>query len=219
LVTVTWQLLRDKAPKFLMGFRDVTNATNERTVIATTIPLSAVGHTMPLYFSRENIQKIICFQANWSTLVFDFIARQKVGGTHLTYSYLKQLPFLSPDQYTSADIDYILPRVLELGYTAYDMKPWAEALGYYGEPFSWNEERRHQLKCELDAYYAHLYGLTRDELRYILDPADVMGENFPSVTFPVLKRKEIEKYGEYKTQRLVLEAYDQISERKKMTID
>ena len=75
-----------------------------------------------------------------------------------------------------------------------------------------NPERRHQLKSELDAYYAKLYGLTRDELRYILDLADVMGEDYPSETFRVLKTKEIKEYGEYRTQRLVLEAVDALAE-------
>ena len=66
------------------------------------------------------------------------------------------------------------------------------------------------LFAELDAYYAHLYGLTRDELRYILDPADVMGPDYPSETFRVLKNNEIRQFGEYRTQRLVLEAWDRL---------
>ena len=71
-------------------------------------------------------------------------------------------------------------------------------------------QRRAILRAELDAYYAHLYSLERDELRYILDPSEVMGDAFPSLTFPGLKRKELERYGEYRTQRLVLEAYDSL---------
>lgn len=47
------------------------------------------------------------------------------------------------------------------------------------------------LRAELDAYYAKLYGLNRDELRYILSPADVYGDAFPSKTFWVLKNNEI----------------------------
>ena len=90
------------------------------------------------------------------------------------------------------------------------MKPFAEALDYHGEPFKFTPERRHQLKSELDAYYAKLYGLTRNELRYILDPADVMGTDYPSETFRVLKSKEMKEFGEYRTQRLVLEAWDKI---------
>ena len=57
------------------------------------------------------------------------------------------------------------------------------------ESFRWDEVRRAQLRAELDAYYARLYGLTRDELRYILDPKEVHGEDFPGETFRVLKEK------------------------------
>ncbi|HNH45194.1 MAG TPA: hypothetical protein PK633_14030 [Agitococcus sp.] len=103
-----------------------------------------------------------------------------------------------------------MPRVLELTYTAYDLKGWAEDLGYEAEPFTFNLERRALLRAELDAYYAKLYGLTRDELRYILDPADVMGADYPSETFRVLKNNDIKAYGEYRTGRLVLEAWDRL---------
>ena len=78
------------------------------------------------------------------------------------------------------------------------------------ELFRWDEVRRTQLRAELDAYYAHLYGLTCDELRYILDPKEVHGEDFPGETLRVLKEKEVRLYGEYRTRRLVLEAWDGI---------
>ena len=57
---------------------------------------------------------------------------------------------------------------------------------------------------------ALLYGLECDELRYILDPQELHGENFPGETFRVLKEKENLKYGEYRTRRLVLETYDRL---------
>jgi hypothetical protein len=140
--------------------------------------------------------------------VLDFNARNKIGGTHLTYSYLKQFPYLLPSAYSQAAIEFIQPRVLELTYTAHDLKPWAEDLGYEGPPFLFDPERRALLRAELDAFYAHLYGINRDELRYILDPSDVMGPDYPSETFRVLKNNEIRQFGEYRTQRLVLEAWD-----------
>lgn len=77
-------------------------------------------------------------------------------------------------------------------------------------PFCWDDDRRALLRAELDAYYAHLYGLTHEELRYILDPADVYGEDFPGETFRVLKEKEIRQYGEYRTRRLVLAAWERL---------
>jgi len=80
------------------------------------------------------------------------------------------------------------------------------------EPSTWNEVRRAVLRAELDAYYANLYGFTRDELRYILYPKDVYGPDFPDETFRVLKQKEERLYGEYRTRRLVLAAWDALEE-------
>ena len=73
--------------------------------------------------------------------------------------------------------------------------------------FQEDKPRRAHLKAELDAFYAKLYGLTEEELRYILDPKDVFGEDYPSETFRVLKEKEIRQFGEYRTKRLILEAW------------
>lgn len=83
-------------------------------------------------------------------------------------------------------------------------------MGYVGPPFGWDEDRRALLRSELDAFYARAYGLAREELRYILDPADVLGPDYPSETFRVLKEKEIRHHGEYRTRRLVLQAWDRM---------
>ena len=88
------------------------------------------------------------------------------------------------------------------------MAPFARDLGYDGPPFAWDEDRRAHLRAELDAFYARAYGLTRDELRYILDPADVKGPDYPSETFRVLKANDIRRFGDYRTARLVLAAWD-----------
>ena len=91
------------------------------------------------------------------------------------------------------------------------MRPWAEDVGHFGEPFGFDPQRRAHLRAELDAFFARKYGLDRDDLRYILDPADAMGDAYPSETFRGLKRNEIDRYGEYRTRRLVLEAFDRIT--------
>jgi len=194
--------------RWLLGWRNVTNATNERTVIAGVIPILGVGHSMPLFFSCCKLDTAVMLFVNFSSMVLDYNARQKLGGTNLTYNYLKQFPFLYPTDYCEQDRKFIMPRALELTYTSETMRPFAEDLGYKGPPFRWDPDRRAHLKAELDAYYARLYGLTRDELRYILDPADVKGEDYPSETFRLLKNHEIRKFGEYRTARLVLQAWD-----------
>ncbi|CJM38692.1 Type I restriction-modification system methyltransferase subunit [Streptococcus pneumoniae] len=207
------QMLRERCPKYLLGFRDITNATNERTVIAGMLPFSAVGNNNPLILLPNGFDTRLqaALMGNLISLVFDFVARHKVGGTHLNFFIIKQLPVLPPEAYSEKDLAYIVPRVLELTFTAHDLKPFAEDLGYQGEPFPWNPDRRHQLKCELDAYYAHLYGLERDELLYILDPQNVMPEDYPSVTFPGLKRKELAEFGQYRTQVRVMAEFDRLA--------
>jgi hypothetical protein len=197
---------------WLMGWRDICRATDERTVIATVVPRLGVGNQMPLMLpaNREDSREYGLLLANLSALTFDFIARHKTGGTHMNYFIYKQLPVFPPTRYTETDLAFIVPRILELTYTAHYLKPWAKDLGYDGPPFPFDPDRRAQLRAELDACYARLYGLTRDELRYILDPADVMGENYPSETFRVLKNNEIRQFGEYRTQHLVLRAWDQL---------
>ncbi len=197
--------------RWQLGFKSVTSATNERTFICSFLPICGVGNSMPLIVPTLAKQIFACcLLANLNSLVFDFVARQKVGGVNLNFFIVKQLPVLSPETYTQADINFISSRVLELVYTALDMQPFAQDIGYDGAPFPWNPERRALLRAELDAYYAQLYGLTRDDLRYILDPADVYGPDFPSETFRVLKNNEMKQFGEYRTRRLVLEAWDKL---------
>ena len=191
-----------------MGWRDICRSTDERTVIASVFPVAGVGHTSPLFFLDAESQLGAAFVANLAALALDFVARQKIGGTHLTYGYLNQLPILPPHAYSEADLAFIVPRVLELSYTSHSMVPFARDLGYDGAPFAWDEDRRALLRAELDAFYALAYGLTRDELRYVLDPKEVMGADYPSETFRVLQNNERKKYGEYRTARLVLAAYD-----------
>jgi hypothetical protein len=205
-------LLEKTAPRWLMGWRDITNATNERTVIASVLPRVGVGNKIPLIFPGDSISpfQTAALLANLSAICFDFAARQKIGGITLNFFIAKQLPVLPPDRYTEADLAFIVPRVLELTYTSHDLSPWAEDLGHSGPPFAFDPERRALLRAELDAWYARLYGLTRDDLRYILDPADIMGTDYPSETFRVLKSNEIRDHGEYRTQRLVLAAWDRM---------
>jgi hypothetical protein len=197
--------------QWLMGWRDICRSTDERTVIASAVSLAGAGDTLLLIFPDFSLaDKITCLQADLSSIIHDYVSRQKLGGTHLKLHIKKQLPTLSPSAYNQAAIDFIQPRVLELTYTAHDLQPWAEDLGYNGPPFHFDPESRALLRAELDAFYAHLYGLSRDELRYILDPTDVMGPDYPSETFRVLKTNEIRQLGEYRTQRLVLEAWDRL---------
>lgn len=203
-------LIERKQPRWLMGWRDICRSTDERTVIATVFPKLGVNHKLPICFSDASPRMTAALVASWISLPFDYCARQKLGATSLTYFYLKQLPCLPPSAVAKKGLDFVVPRVLELTYTSHSMRPWAEDLGHTGPPFGWDEERRARLRAELDGFFARKYGLSRDELSYVLDPADVHGPDYPSETFRGLRDKEIARHGEYRTRRLVLDAYDRL---------
>lgn len=193
---------REYSGKWFVGFRDITNTTNERTAIFSVLPWTGAGHNAPLIFIDNTTKNVLCFLNNINSLCFDYVARQKVGGTHLTYFILKQLPLFLPQRYQKTLFsnqplaDFIAARSLELTYTAWDLQPFAKDCDYDGPPFIWNEERRFLIRCELDALYFHLYGIQRDDVDYIME------------TFPIVKRKDEAKYGEYRTKRIVMEIYD-----------
>ena len=203
-------LIAVKQPRWLMGWRDITNATNERTVIGTAFPKVGVGNNLPIWYPGHHIDGKLAatFVGMLSCMAFDFSARHKVGGTHLNFFIAQQLPVLPPSVFSSDDLGFVSPRVLELTYTSRAMKAWAEDLGYSGQPFAWDDDRRAQLRAELDVFFARKYGLTDEELRYVLDPAKVKGADYPSETFRVLKEKETRLYGVYRTERLVLDAWN-----------
>lgn len=207
------KVLNDKgwSADWLLGWRDVTDArASARTLIASVIPRAGVNDKFLLMLPSTNARLAAALLGNLCSLVCDYVARQKVGGLALKYFTMKQFPVLSPDLYSELDIEFILPRVLELTYTANDLAGWARELGYEGPPFVFDPLRRAALRAELDAYYAKLYGLERDALSFILDPQSVK-PGYPSETFSVLKRSEEREFGEYRTGILVLREFDRMA--------
>ncbi|MFF4587311.1 Eco57I restriction-modification methylase domain-containing protein [Streptomyces sp. NPDC001388] len=179
---------------FLLGWRDICRATDERSMISSLLPAVGVGHLFLLAMSRSPE----LLGAVWSSLPFDYAARQNIGGTHLSFFTVKQLPVPTPSQ-LSPHTAFIVPRVLELAYTTTDMAGLATHLHDTGAPFRWNEPRRRHIRTELDALFFHLYGVSREDVDYILD------------TFPIVRRKDEAKYGTYRTKELILAEYDRMA--------
>lgn len=189
-----------------LAMKDVTSPTNQRTMIAAFIPWSAVVNSAPLIVTTNGIdsRKGCCLLANLNSFAYDFVARQKVGGLHLNFFIVEQLPTLPPERYEEKCpwdkrqtlVKWISERVLELTCTADDMRPLAEAAGFKEGVHKWNEGERRRLRAELDAAYFHLYGLGREEVDYVLD-------QFQGVV------KEDEAHGRPgPTRSAILEAYD-----------
>lgn len=186
---------------WLYGWRDVTNVSNERTAIPALLPRAAVGHTFPLMFVRKSARLVAALCAVQSSLVFDFIARQKINGAHMSLMTWKQLPVPTPGQ-LEPHLGFLVPRVLELAYTSHDMAPLARDLGCTGPPYPWDEERRAVLRAELDAFCFRLYGIGRQDAEYVLETFQTEKGG--------LKNNEIDRFGTYRTKALVLEAFDRL---------
>ena len=211
--------------KWSLCFRAISKPTNERTFVCSPIPnATGVGNSATLRIEERGTMPVASLCAMLSSIVFDYTIRQKVGGKNISTFFVKQFPVLTPDQIPSAMQWQIVKRVAELCYFNHDMDGWASELWEEmseeqraelpqlgaQQPWVYNPERRAILQAELDAIFAHLYGLNTEDLRYILDPEDVCGKGCINETFRVLKDNEIRQYGEYRTKRLVLEAWNKI---------
>ena len=211
-------------------------------MLASVIPAVGVGHTMPLVFSSQPAPLDTLLYGCLNAFVFDYVGRQKLGGLHYTYFILKQLAVLSPSAYATqcpwskplSLVDCLLPSILELTYTAWDLEAFAQDCGRPGPPFRWDEERRVLLRCELDAAFFHLYlraspdgqwkparvaeGAVRDETdaeltklkHHFPNPRDAV--TYIMDTFPIVRRKDEERWGEFRTKRVILEIYDAMAE-------
>jgi hypothetical protein len=187
---------------WLCGWRNVARSTDERTAIPAFLPRVATWDKFPLMFPHVSPVLTAALIAAQSSLVIDYVSRQKIGGTTMGVYIWKQLPVPTPAM-LEPHTRFLTPRVLELVYTAYEMTPLARDLGDGDAPFVWDEERRAQLRAELDAFFFRLYGIERDEVDYIM-------ETFQTETGG-LKNNDIAKYGTYRTKDLVLEVYDRMS--------
>ncbi len=183
-----------------IGYRDVARTTDVRTMIACILPWVGSDLALRLILPSANTfdaRAASCLLANFNSFVFDFVTRQKVQGTHLSWYIVEQLPVVASADYGQqfgkiSTHDLIRDHVLRLTYTANDMAPFARDLGYQGPPFIWDEEERRHLRARLDALYFHLYGLSREDATYVLD------------TFPIVRREEEVQFGNYRTKRMIL---------------
>lgn len=195
--------------RWLMGWRDITNTTNMRTIVSSVFPYSAAPDGNLLMLPAGGAEMAQLLAAGFSSFACDFVARQKLGGTHLKYFTMKQLPVLPPRIFeqvswlpTENAAEWIKQRAHELQFTSYDMADFASDLGDVDGPFLWDPVRRDVLKAELDASFFHFYERSRADVEYMMD------------SFPIVRRKEELEFGEFRTRRLILEVFDAIQNAK-----
>jgi hypothetical protein len=184
---------------WVAGVRDITNVTNERTVIAAVLP--RVGLLQPLNaVTARDARDAVWLVTMLNSFALDYVARQKISGTHLNVTIYAQLPVPSRDECPP-----LLPALvdavgLELLYVTNLLSEFAVECGYSGKPFMWNEARRIALRAEADAAAFHAFGLDRGEVEHVMR------------AFPLVQKKEEAECDEYRSRRLVLERFDAMAE-------
>lgn len=171
---------------WFLGWRDICRATDARTFITTALPRVAFGDPVLLAMPSKGQSEL---QAVWSSFVFDFVARQKAGGTHMKYFTTMQLPVATVEQIHGVPLRLNKP-----------LGAWIRSLVDRLNAWPSSEIERSALRAQLDAVMLHVYGIDRRNAGYILD------------TFPIVRSDEVKEFGEYRTKRLILEAYDAMGE-------
>jgi hypothetical protein len=192
----------------LLCFRDITNATNERTFISSFVPPAGLGNKGPVLKPNVDYSEALILMGVLNSLAFDFVVRQKIGGTTMNFFYVKQFPVLTPDLFNDSEKKFITKRIKSLISTSNLIH---DALSKSINNITLTKfcpESRATMRAEIDAVMAKKFGLTRSELRYILNPKEVMGESYPSESFTVLMNNELREFGEYRTSKTLLKAWD-----------
>jgi hypothetical protein len=191
-----------------IGFKDITSPTNERTMIASAIPWSAVTNHFPLVLTEVSQKLNMCLLANFNSFIFDFIARQKIGGITLNFFIVEQLPVFHPDFYSDKCPwskkqtleKWISDRVLKLTCASEDMIPLAKAAGLVPPVHPWKLSERFDLMAQLDAAFFLLYGVDRDDVGYIL--STFSAADAPAFFAPGSPNDRILKYyDEFKSEK------------------
>jgi len=220
-----WYISRDRVPSkirqriqdYRVGFCDIGRATDQRSLMAALIPPRSVcGHTVPtITFEPRSPLTMMLWLAVANSLAMDYIVRQKVA-LHLSLGMIDTLPL--PREVRRGDATAaVAARAARLSLAGTDMNGMREELS--GLPELAGQDlapildpvERARVSAEIDALVGRdVYGLSKREMAYVLDPKDVLGASCTAETFRALKDREIRDFGEYRTRRLVLEAWDRI---------
>ncbi len=165
----TWRADRTTLParRPRIAFRDVTNRTNRRTVIAALVPPRVfLVHNSPYFlFPRGDERDEAYLLGVLSSLPLDWYARRFVE-THLTFFVLNPFPIPRPTG-ESLLRDRLVALAGRLASHDDRFADWAKRVGVDCGPLDADEKRDHIR--ELDAVVAHLYGLTESQLVHIFE--------------------------------------------------
>lgn len=233
IASLAREFIQRFSPKWFLGWRDITNTTNERTLIASVVPRTAVGDKLLLIYSKQEINIRINLLAILNSIVCDYAVRRKLGSTSLKYFIFKQIPVLNPNTFLQGNSflpdseKWLITRITELIYSEISLECVSNDLGFTQSPFIWDDSRRFKIRCELDAAFFHLYlpcendGGWRKAENESDEQLATLKQHFPTPRdavdyvleqFPIVKRKDIAKHECFRTKERILEIYDAMLE-------
>jgi hypothetical protein len=206
--------LMDRIRRYRIGFCDVASATNERSLVAALIPPDTVcGDKVPtILFPDSDVATTLLWLGVANSLTMDFIVRKKVA-LKMSYTIMDSLPFPRDPRATPA-AEAIIARTYALSVCGPEMEGFRNtAPGTSGIPRDFepveDPNERARLMAEIEVLVAReVYGLSRDDLLFLLDPGNILGRECGVETFKALRNREMRTYCEYRTQRLLLEAWE-----------
>lgn len=150
-----------------IAFRDVTNRTNTRTILAAIVPPKVfIANQAPYLIWPSGNEKDQAFLLGiLCSIPLDWYARRFVE-IHVSFHILNAFPIPRPDRNNP-----LWQRVVQLaGRLACPDKrfaEWAKVVGVEYGPIP--EPEKEEMICELDAVVAHLYGLSEAHIRHIFE--------------------------------------------------
>jgi hypothetical protein len=171
-----------------VAFRDVSRATDSRTVRAALVPpRTFLTNKAPyLVFPKGSAREVAFVLGVLNSLPFDWQARRLVE-TAMNFFILNMLCFPPPE---ATDSEAIAQRAARLSCVDERFADFADAAGVDHGPL--NSEERNRLRAEIDALVAKAYGLTPDNLEVVFSD---FTENAVPAEYRERVRNELERLG------------------------
>lgn len=210
-----------------LGFKEITAATNARTMIAALLPGVGFGNKVPLLLPEAlapdaAARAASLLLATLDSFAFDYVLRQKLHGQTINLFVLEQLPVIAPGRFDEplpqsfatrmraaglmngdhpapSVADFVLPQVLALSYTAHDLAPFARDLGYVDAA----GQALPPFVWDDEDRRARLAAL--DALFMHLYGLDAADAGYVLDTFPIVRAQDEAAFGRYRTKDDVLE--------------
>ncbi len=173
-----------------IGYMRIASATNSRTMICCPVRSMPCGDTVAtLRFPSPCLQWSLLAAGLFSSFTFDFVTRQRVGGLHLDWHIVAELPFPQKCRDGTGFVpaaERVIKNVARLTLNERRFAPdWVVLLDEYAElsDQEWKhwwaitEADRVRLRVEVEALAASLYGLSPVELDQVVvaDPTNPKG--------------------------------------------